>query len=106
MSAATSRGSPCGGWLQQTGKTSRGSPAGGWETEIVGAGGIIISGTVAAISVAGVAGTITQYWVDPANVKLGVTYGPNGNDFTGTLVSGGGGMASRVIGSPVIRRLH
>lgn len=36
-------------------------------------------------------GTIGPVWPLPAQVLLGVIYGPNGNDYTGTLSPTGGG---------------
>jgi hypothetical protein len=47
--------------------------------------------------------TGTEVLPDIADVKLGVDYGANGTEFTGTYAGGGGG-ATRPIGSPVVRR--
>jgi hypothetical protein len=39
----------------------------------------------------------------PSDVRIGIPYGESGTEFTGTY-DAGGGNASRVIGSPVVRR--
>jgi hypothetical protein len=41
----------------------------------------------------------------PPNVLIGVQYGNNGTEFTGTHVEAGGSGAFRVIGSAVVRRI-
>jgi hypothetical protein len=92
--AAITRSS-LGTWRQQTGKTSRGLNT-GFINEVV-AGGATIFASVGPAVAQGVAATVTQFWVDPSNVKLGVVYGPTGTEFTGTYSGGGGGVSrSRV----------
>jgi hypothetical protein len=41
------------------------------------------------------AGGGTAVFPDPADVVLGVTYGPTGIEFTGTMTSGGGSVYLR-----------
>ena len=68
---------------------------------------VIVGMNVPNIAVAAPTMGVGAMWVLPSDVKLGVQYGPNGDDYTGTYAGGGGGgLASRVIGSSVIRRLH
>jgi hypothetical protein len=65
---------------------------------------IVINEKVADVAVAGVKEGMFPLAVLPSDVRSGVVYSSDGvNWLTGTLVVGGG--ASRVIGSPIIRRL-
>lgn len=82
-----------GGWIQEVGTTSRTSLT-GFEQEVV-QGGPIIPVQILNINWAGIATVIQAYWLAPSDVKLGVVYGPNGNDYTGTLVGGAGGVQYR-----------
>jgi hypothetical protein len=93
MANGLSRSKP-NGWRNETGQTSRSSSS-GWETEVTPSGGVL--------SVSMQIGTwtwsapnwswTTAVYPPPADVKTGIEYGPNGNDFTGTL-SGGGGTST------------
>lgn len=49
----------------------------------------------------GTAAPLTDVYPDPGDVRSGVEYGPNGNDYTGTYAASGGG---RVFGSSVFGR--
>lgn len=50
-----------------------------------------INETVPDMAFAAVAESVKPLWVLPSEVQAGVQYGPNGNDYTGTLAGGGGG---------------
>lgn len=67
------------------------------------AAGGLVNVPIANVVVAGIVPLQHGLWVFPSDVKSGVVYGPAG-EFTGTAAGGGG--ASRVIGSPVVRRLR
>lgn len=59
---------------------------------------------IANVLVAGIVPVQHGLWLFPSDVKSGVVYGPAG-EFTGAYAGGGGG-GPRVIGSPIVRRLH
>jgi len=64
----------------------------------------VINETVPDMTFNAVAESKSNLWVSPSEVQNGVVYTDGlGNSWTGTLASGG---ARRVIGSPVVRRLH
>lgn len=44
-------------------------------------------------------------WPAVGDVKIGITYGPTGVEYTGTYSPGGGGSPARPIGSAVVRRI-
>jgi hypothetical protein len=92
MAAGLSRSTPFG-WLQESDLVSRSTPF-GWETEVTPTGGAItISMGIGTAAWTGVNFTFdASVWPLPAQVQSGVVYGPNGNDLTGTLASGGSGV--------------
>ena len=92
MSTSITRGSG-GGWRQQVAKISRGDGTGAFIDEVMPTGGAVsISMGIGSAVWSGVNFTFdSSVWPMPAQVQLGLVYGPNGNDFTGTLSSGGGG---------------
>ena len=96
MSTSITRGSG-GGWRQQVAKISRGDGTGAFIDEVMPTGGAVsISMGIGSAVWSGVNFTFdSSVWPMPAQVQLGLVYGPNGNDFTGTLSAGGGSGVPR-----------
>ena len=95
MSTSIVRGSG-GNYRQQVAKVSRAS-GDYFINEVMPSGGVVsISMGLGTVTWSGVNFTFdASVWPLPAQVQNGLKYGPNGNDFTGTLSGGGGSGMSR-----------
>jgi hypothetical protein len=95
MATSITRGS-LGAARQQVEKVSRGS-GNYFINEVMPSGGAVtLSMGIGTAAWTGVNFTFdSSVWPLPAQVKSGVVYGPNGNDLTGTLASGGGSGVPR-----------
>ncbi len=62
----------------------------------------LIGATTAAAVFSGAAEVISiTYYPDPSDVRLGVTYGPTGTEYTGTMTGGSGPSASDIAAAVV-----